>query len=199
MTEPIRNPSPRGDGERPLNRDPVPSRPSFELGPMPSGRLLETVDERIVRAPLETIFELARDVERWPVLLRHYRYVRFRERTPDGGGLVEMSANRPFGPLHWPTWWLSEMQIAAEVPSVRFRHVGGVTTRMDVEWTFAPVARGTLVRIVHVWDGPRWPLVGGFAATRVIGPVFVHGIASRTLAGLGAAAERRSRRLEKSS
>ena len=199
MTEPIRNPSPHAGGARPLNRDPVPSRPSFELGPMPSGRLLETVDERIVRAPLETIFELARDVERWPVLLRHYRYVRFRERTPDGGGLVEMSANRPFGPLRWPTWWLSEMQIAAEVPSVRFRHVGGVTTRMDVEWTFAPVARGTLVRIVHVWDGPRWPLVGGFAATRVIGPVFVHGIASRTLAGLGAAAERRSRRLEKSS
>jgi hypothetical protein len=35
-------------------------------------------------------------------------------------------------------------------------------------------------------------LIGGFAATKVIGPVFVHGIASRTLAGLAAAAERGS-------
>jgi hypothetical protein len=32
-------------------------------------------------------------------------------------------------------------------------------------------------------------VVGAFAARAVIGPVFVHGIASRTLAGLGRAAE----------
>jgi hypothetical protein len=61
---------------------------------------------------------------------------------------------------------------------------------MDVEWTFEPVADGTHVRILHVWDGPRWPLIGPFAATGVIGPVFVHGIASRTLHGLARAAER---------
>ena len=65
---------------------------------------------------------------------------------------------------------------------------------MDVEWTFAPATAGdttrTLVRIVHVWDGPRWPVVGTAAAVAVIGPVFVHGIASRTLAGLAAVAER---------
>jgi len=61
---------------------------------------------------------------------------------------------------------------------------------MDVEWSFQQVEGGTRVRIVHVWDGPPWPLVGAFAATRVIGPVFVHGIASRTLAGLARAAER---------
>jgi hypothetical protein len=37
---------------------------------------------------------------------------------------------------------------------------------------------------------PGWPLIGPVAALAVIGPVFVHGIASRTLAGLAAAAER---------
>jgi hypothetical protein len=46
------------------------------------------------------------------------------------------------------------------------------------------------VRIVHVWNGPSWPLIGAFAATNVIGPVFVHGIASRTLSGLARTAER---------
>ena len=48
---------------------------------------------------------------------------------------------------------------------------------------------GTFVRIVHVWNGPAWPLIADMAARGVIGPVFVHGIASRTLAGLAAAAE----------
>ena len=164
----------------------------YALGPMPLGRAMTTVDERVVRAPVAEIFALARDVEHWPAHLAHYRYVRFRERAPDGGGLVEMSAYRPFGPVGWPTWWLSEMSVDPSRPVVRFRHVGGITAGMDVEWSFAQVAEGTHVRIVHVWDGPRWPLIGVFAATVVIGPVFVHGIASRTLAGLARAAERTS-------
>ena len=167
---------------------------SSPLGPMPRNRLLTTVDELVVRTPAAIIFELARDVEHWPDHLAHYRYVRFNEKTEDGGGMVEMSANRPFGPVGWPTWWRSVMRVAASsaAPAVRFRHVGGITTGMDVEWTFSPADGGTLVRIVHVWDGPRWPLIGGIAATAVIGPVFVHGIASRTLAGLGREAERRA-------
>jgi hypothetical protein len=61
---------------------------------------------------------------------------------------------------------------------------------MDVEWTFQTVPGGTHVRIVHVWDGIPLPFVGIPAATMVIGPVFIHGIASRTLAGLARAAER---------
>jgi len=153
-------------------------------------RRLVTIDEQLVRAPVARIFEIAALVEHWPAYLPHYRFVRFRERASDGGGLVEMSANRPFGPIGWPTWWLSEMSVDHEAPLVRFRHVGGVTTRMDVAWEFTEVDGGTHVRIVHTWDGPRWPLIGPVAATAVIGPVFVHGIASRTLAGLARVAER---------
>lgn len=155
---------------------------------------METVDERWVRADVRTMFEIARDVERWPDHLSHYRWVRMRERARDGGGVVEMSANRPFGALNWPTWWLSEMSVDHERPAVRFRHIGGVTTRMDVEWGFDPRDEGTHVRLLHYWDGPAWPLIGGLAATRIIGPVFIHGIASRTLAGLAAVAEARAGR-----
>ena len=162
----------------------------LSLPPMSRGRAMETLDERIVRAPVRTIFSIVRDVERWPAHLGHYRWVRFRDRAPDGGGIVEMAAWRPFGVVRWPTWWLSEMAVDDSRPAVRFRHIGGITTSMDVEWTFEPVAEGTHVRLLHVWDGPRWPLIGVVAATAVIGPVFIHGIASRTLAGLGAAAER---------
>jgi ribosome-associated toxin RatA of RatAB toxin-antitoxin module len=164
------------------------------IGPMPTNRRMTTVDERLVRAPLARIFALSADVERWPLLLPHYRYVRFTDRRRDGGGIVEMSAYRPFGLLQWPTWWRSRMAVVAPGepggPTVRYTHVAGVTTGMDVAWTFEEVAGGTHVRIVHVWDGPPVPALGPVAATLVIGPVFVHGIASRTLAGLADAAER---------
>jgi coenzyme Q-binding protein COQ10 len=166
---------------------------SNTLGPMPTDRLVTTVDEHFVAAPLEMLFDLAADVERWPVHLPHYRYVRMLERTADGG-LVEMSANRPFGIVDWPTWWTSRMTVArpgdGPRPSIRFRHIRGVTAGMDVEWSFESKPGGTVARIVHVWNGPPVPLIGELAARMVIGPVFVHGIASRTLAGLAKVAER---------
>jgi coenzyme Q-binding protein COQ10 len=149
-----------------------------------------TVDELLVRAPVATIFDIVREVEHWPAHLKHYRYVRFRSRARDGGGLVEMAAYRPFGAFNWPTWWLSEMAVDDEAPNIRFRHVDGVTKGMDVEWNFKKTTDGTLVRIIHVWNGPGWPGIGVFAANAIIGPVFVHGIASRTLAGLALVAER---------
>ena len=162
------------------------------LGPMPASARMRTLDERVVAAPALEIFRIAADVERWPALLKHYRYVRFRERDRAGGGVVEMSANRPFGVAHWPTWWLSQMEVhEGPSPRVRFRHIQGITTGMDVEWAFHPIAEGTHVTLLHLWNGPSWPLIGTFAARAIIGPVFVHGIASRTLAGLALAAEHR--------
>jgi hypothetical protein len=165
----------------------------YQLGDMPTGRSMTVIDEQVVHAPLETIFRIAADVLHWPVHLPHYRFVRINASDGAGGGIVEMSANRPFGPVDWPTWWESEMEVRAPggtaPPAIRFRHVRGITTGMDVEWSFSRVADGTHVRILHVWNGPRWPIIGTFAANAVIGPIFIHGIASRTLAGLAHAAE----------
>jgi len=158
---------------------------------MPMDARMRTVDELTVRAPVSRIFAIAADVERWPELLPHYRFVAFRERR-GRGGIVAMSANRPFGPVQWPTWWVSLMEVRASdpIPSIRFRHIQGITTRMEVEWSFARVTQGTHVTVLHLWNGPSWPIVSALAARLVIGPVFVHGIASRTLAGLARAAER---------
>jgi ribosome-associated toxin RatA of RatAB toxin-antitoxin module len=150
------------------------------------------VDRRLVRAPLGAMFALAAEVEHWPRRLAHYRWVRFLERWPDGG-LVEMAAWRPFGPLRFPTWWVSEMTIDRGAPSVRYRHVRGITRGMDVRWGFDAGPEGVDVTITHWWDGPAWPLVGRTAADLVIGPLFIHHTARRTLAGLGVAAERGDR------
>lgn len=145
--------------------------------------MMHTVDRTWIRAAVPDVFEAASNVERWPEWLPHYRRVTMRERRT-GGGLVEMAAWRPFGPLRWPTWWVSEMAVDPATPMVRYRHVDGITAGMDVEWRMSPTDTGTDVTIIHEWRGPGWPLVGPLAAEWIIGPVFVHGIASRTLAGI---------------
>jgi hypothetical protein len=151
---------------------------------------MHTLDNRWIAAPPDRVFELAVRVEEWPRILSHYRWVK----SHGAGGMagatrVEMAAYRPFGPFNWPTWWESEMWTDPERRQVRYRHVRGVTRGMDVLWTVEPHGEGTMATIVHDWTGPRWPLIGSLAASWVIGPVFVSGIASRTLMGIGRAAE----------
>ena len=145
---------------------------------------MRTVDLIDIAAPIDAVWRAASDVERWPEILGHYRFVTIRERRDDGTGIVEMSANRPFGPLNWPTWWTSEMRVDRDRFEVRYRHVAGITRGMEVLWRLEPNRSGTHVRLTHDWDGPSWPLIRRPAAEWVIGPVFVHGIASRTLAGI---------------
>jgi ribosome-associated toxin RatA of RatAB toxin-antitoxin module len=144
---------------------------------------MRTVDRRRMRAPPELVFQAATDVERWPVLLSHYRWVRVLERRNDRT-IVEMAAWRPFGPVRYPTWWVSEMWVDQPGGAVHYRHIRGITRGMDVVWQLQPSGADTDVSIVHDWAGPAWPVVGAAAADWLIGPVFIHGIAARTLAGL---------------
>lgn len=152
---------------------------------------MHTIDEIEIRAPVDACFHAGADVERWPEVLPHYRWVRFHHKAGFGTGRVEMAARRQFGGLAYPVWWVSEMQVDGERPAVVYRHVEGVTTGMDVEWSFHPVGEAadrTLVRIVHDWPrGPSWPLPASARrgiADAVIGPVFIHHVAGRTLLGI---------------
>ena len=149
---------------------------------------MRTVDERRVAAPATQVFAAAAGVERWPLILPHYRWVRMLERR-ELGGIVEMAAWRPFGPLNYPTWWVSEMWVDPQRLQVRYRHIRGITRGMDVVWQIEPDGASSHVRIVHEWAGPAWPLIRRPAAEWVIGPVFIHGIASRTLAGIARSVE----------
>lgn len=149
---------------------------------------MHTVDRTVIRAPIERVFEAAADVARWPDILSHYRWVRFLDRH-DEGGTVEMAAWRSFGAVRYPAWWVSEMRVDRAAREIRYRHVRGITRGMDVAWRLAARDGAVEVTIVHDWAGPRWPLIGSLAARLVIGPVFIHGIASRTLAGIKHAVE----------
>lgn len=131
--------------------------------------------------PMPVAFMYARQVENWPDLLSHYRWVRFHRGESWNGGTVEMAAIRRFGPFSWPVWWISEMKIDHESSTVRYRHIDGITRGMEVEWKLAPTERGTKVVIVHTWQKP---VVGSLIGRKVVGPIFVHTIADQTLAGL---------------
>ena len=151
-----------------------------------------TIDEQVVGAPADVCFKVGADVERWPSILPHYRWVRFRDKQNFAQGIVEMAAWRPF-PLgiKYPTWWVSQMRSDSSEPAVYYKHIDGITRGMDVKWEFHARGDHTLIRLVHTWDGPAWPLIRGIAADWVIGPHFVSAIAQRTLAGVARAAEQR--------
>ena len=141
-----------------------------------------TVDSIAIAAPLGLVYTVASDVERWPEFLPHYRWVKVLERSEDRA-VVEMAAWRPFGRLKYPTWWVSEMRLEPE-RAIHYRHIRGITRGMDVVWSLESRGEMVEVRVVHRWSGPSWPLIGTLAADLVIGPVFIHGIAARTLAGV---------------
>jgi ribosome-associated toxin RatA of RatAB toxin-antitoxin module len=153
-----------------------------------------TVDELAMQASVEACFRAAAEVERWPRILPHYRWVHFQRKDGFGTGRVEMAVRRAFGPLPYPVWWVSEMRLDESRPAVLYHHVEGVTRGMDVEWSFQEQGDGsTRVKIIHDWpEGPAWPLprsVRTAIARLVIGPIFIHHVAGRTLRGIRADVE----------
>ena len=128
-----------------------------------------------INAPLERIFPLAVEIERWPERLPHYRYVR-RLPAENGERRFAMGARR--GPI--PVRWEAIQRPLPDERRIEFTHTGGVTRGMRVAWRFEPNEGGWHVSIEHELD-LAWPLLGGFAARRVIGPQFVEAIARRTL------------------
>lgn len=128
-----------------------------------------------IQAPPERIFALAADVERWPELLPHYRYVR---RLPSSNGERRFAMGARRGPI--PVRWEATQLPLPDEGVIEFTHTGGVTRGMRVAWRLVPSNGGTQVSIEHQLE-LGWPLVGRFAAEHVIGPQFVDAIAGRTL------------------
>jgi len=129
---------------------------------------------RIV-APYERMFRLAADIERWPEILPHYRYVR---RLPDVDGERQFAMGARRGVI--PVSWAAVQRPLPDDRRIEFHHTGGVTRGMQVAWRFEPAGDAWDVSIHHELD-LRWPLIGGVVAERIIGPQFIDAIAGRTL------------------
>jgi uncharacterized membrane protein len=139
-----------------------------------------------IAGPLERIVALAADVERWPRILPHYRWVTLLE----GGGdwkVVEMAARRGRIPIRWRA--VQEIDRTGPTPVIAYRHIWGVTRGMNVAWTFVEGGDRVHVAIRHHFR-PPWPLVGNLVADRVIGPHFIAHIAGLTLGTIKQIVER---------
>jgi uncharacterized membrane protein len=128
-----------------------------------------------VNAPLDKIFETAADLSLWPVILPHYRWIDFIERSPRRN-LVRMAARRKWIPVQWT----SEQVIDHENKEIRFLHLKAFTKGMRVVWTFARTHEGIQIKVKHDLQ-PNIPVIGTFVAERIIGQFFIGYIAKQTL------------------
>ena len=137
----------------------------------------------VMHAPYDRIFDLAADVERWPEILPHYRYVR---PVPDPNGERRFAMGARRGPI--PVTWEAIQRPMRNERRIEFVHTGGVTRGMWVAWHFEAVDGAVDVSIEHRLE-LGWPLVGELVARSVIGPQFIEAIAGRTLRRVRALAE----------
>ena len=134
----------------------------------------------------DVVYQLAADVEHWPSILPHYRYVRVLERQGPDECIVDMGAWRSYLPI----WWRSRMWCYPAEHRVVFKHIAGATTGMDVEWAITPISGVTRVRLTHDIELP-WPVLGPLTAW-VMCDAFVSYVANKTLPCIAAAAEARA-------
>ena len=139
-----------------------------------------------VGAPASLVFELARDVERWPALLPHYLRVRVLTRHLDDSLTARFVAVRTIVPvlgLGLPLVWRSRVRADAGSLQLRFLHLGGATGGMVATWRLVPTDTGCRASIEHDFQPRvRW---WGWAVDRF----FVRATARRTLASFKAVAE----------
>jgi ribosome-associated toxin RatA of RatAB toxin-antitoxin module len=121
-----------------------------------------------------TIFETAANLEFWPKILPHYRYIHYLERADDRN-LVVMAAVRSGIPISWT----SEQVIDRKNVEVHFHHLKAWTKGMYVVWTFQETSAGVLVEIRHDLKFRNRMLAP--IAEPIIGSFFIHHIAGQTL------------------
>lgn len=142
----------------------------------------------MIRADPEVIFKLGSEIERWPLFLPHYRYVRLKSISDDKlHRVAAMGARRDFIPVAWRT--TLDLFPDERPRRLHFEHIGGITKGMLVDWTLNERPDGSvLVRISHEFD-PGWPLIGGKPTELIVGQFFVGTVAGRTLRCVKATAE----------
>jgi len=139
-----------------------------------SANLMHKTNSILMHAPKEAIFATAADLELWPKILPHYRYIHFLERGPDRN-VVVMAARRSGIPISWT----SEQIIERDKFEIHFHHLKAWTKGMRVVWTFSDTRDGVQVTILHDLRF-RIPLLAPFVDP-IIGDFFIYSVANKTL------------------
>jgi aromatase len=142
----------------------------------------------IMHAPKMSIFETAANLELWPKILPHYRYIRYLERSPNRN-VVVMAAVRSGIPISWT----SEQIIDREKFEVHFHHLKAWTKGMRVVWQFKETPGGILVEILHELRF-RIPALAPIVDP-IIGEFFISNVANKTLRCMKEYVEARANRV----
>ena len=121
-------------------RDPPTYSPWQTLAPPAAHTLIHAHRKhRLYARPEIAHFQLAADIQDWPVLLPHYREVIVFEQTNDGTRkFVEMAAvrdNFPLPGLKFPVRWRSVQVCEPDTGRIYFKHLAGIATGMWVVWS----------------------------------------------------------------
>jgi len=156
---------------------------------------VDTSISRHIRADPRVIFDLAAQVQDWPRILPHYRWVHVLASERPDQRTVEMAARRDVlrGVVGFPLRWTAVETTYPAQGRIEFEHIGGITRGMRVAWTIERSAResSVLVRIRHVFE-PRWPVPSELVRL-IVGEYFVNGVARRTLRCIAELAEGQAR------
>jgi ribosome-associated toxin RatA of RatAB toxin-antitoxin module len=142
----------------------------------------------LMHAPKMSIFETAANLELWPRILPHYRYIRYLERSPNRN-IVVMAAVRSGIPIKWT----SEQIIDRNKLEVRFHHLQAFTKGMHVVWTFTDTPDGVRVEIKHDLRF-RVPALAPIVDP-IIGDFFIGNVANKTLRCMKEYVEARANRV----
>ena len=139
---------------------------------------MKTVNTITIQAPWRKVYAAAAKVEDWPQLLPHYWWVK----GVSGKGnarVVDMAAFR----TGFPCRWVSQQKLYPARKKVYYLHIKSIFTQgMVVWWILKPKGKATEILLTH--DMPeRGPLRAWFDQ-HIVGDLFVHNIAGKTLAGL---------------
>lgn len=136
---------------------------------------MHTENHLTMRGSIERVFAVASAVENWPQFLPHYRWVTVLEASGHER-VVEMAAHRD----GFPVRWTARQRLDHDRHQIHFTHIRGVSRGMEVTWFLDINGPLVQVRIVHDLT-LHWPLIGTLVAKHIIGRLFVHHIATKTL------------------
>lgn len=151
------------------------------------------------------LYQLAADIQDWGWILPHYRYLRVTEqggnrKTADFGAtrsfvLFRFKKRRnPDDPenapvtysetgFEFPVKWQARQETFPAEKRITFHHIGGITKGMRVEWRITPQRDRMKVEIYHELNY-KFPIFGKWFADKIVGKLFVHNIAGKTLESL---------------
>ena len=136
---------------------------------------MKSVMKTTIAAPASTVYAIAHETKRWPLVLPHYRFVHVLSEQ-GAQRTVEMAARRGIFPVRWTAIQRNDPQ----TPAIYFQHVRGWTKGMEVEWRFEERDGHTTVSIIHD-VAFRFPLASKLIEKYIVTRFFIEGIAGRTL------------------